>query len=258
MLVVLALAGSTSCLGPKSAADVELVDLSHTLAPSSPYIQVKNATFPFERAPIATIPERGVYANAWRLTEHIGTHVDAPCHFAARARCLDAIPLGDFFAKAVVIDIRSRALQNPDVEVTLDDLTRWEAQYGPIPPRSAVLVSSGWDRRWPSQQRFANPDASGALHFPGFSRAALERLASMHEVLGVGVDTLSIDPGRDARYEGHRILAAADKWALECLANLERLPASGARIFVGAPKVELASGGPARVIAWVPRRGERR
>jgi len=62
-------------------------------------------------------------------------------------------------------------------------------------------------------------------------------------VLGIGVDTLSIDPGRDARYEGHRVLSTANKWALECLANLGRLPARGARIFVGAPKVELFGSG---------------
>ena len=73
----------------------QLVDLSHTLGPASPYIRVKNATFPFERTAIATLPERGVYANAWRLTEHIGTHIDAPCHFAAGAACLEAITLED-------------------------------------------------------------------------------------------------------------------------------------------------------------------
>jgi kynurenine formamidase len=234
--------------------DHELVDLSHSLGPSSPYIKVENATFPFERTPIATIGERGVYANAWRITEHIGTHIDAPCHFAERAACLDGIPTGDLFAEAVVIDIRARARANPDAEVTLDDLAAWEAQHGELPARCAVLMSSGWDARWPSQERFANADAAGTLHFPGFSRPAIERLASMREVLGIGVDTLSIDPGRDARYEGHRVLSAANKWALECLTNLGRLPPRGARLFVGAPKVELASGGPARVVAWVSRK----
>jgi kynurenine formamidase len=36
------------------------------------------------------------------------------------------------------------------------------------------------------------------------------------------------------------VLSKAGKWALECLANLQRLPARGARIFIGAPKVERA------------------
>lgn len=236
----------------------DVVDLSHSLGPGSPYIQVRDATFPFHRAPIATIATRGVYANRWELTEHIGTHLDAPCHFDERARCVDAVPIADLFAEAVVIDLSTRARADADTELTLDDLSAWQAQHGAFPPRCAVLLHSGWESRWPSQERFANADANGVMHFPGFSRAAVEQLAKSPEVLGIGTDTFSLDPGRDARYEGHRILSSAGKWALECLANLGQLPARGARLFVGAPKVEAASGTPARVIAWVPRRGDAR
>jgi kynurenine formamidase len=240
-----------ACTTEPPALDV--VDLTHPLGPSSPYIEVPGATFPFRRTPIATIAERGVYANRWELTEHIGTHIDAPCHFDERAACLEAIALDDLFAEAVVVDLRARALSDHDAELGLDDLAAWEREHGPLPQRCVVLLSSGWDERWSSHARFTNTDADGTRHFPGFSRAAIERLAAAPEVLGIGVDTLSIDPGRDTAYEGHRVLAAAGKWALECLANLGALPPRGARIFVGAPKVELASGGPARVIAWVPR-----
>lgn len=234
-------------------AGFEVVDLTHPLGPSSPYIHVRGATFPFRRAPIATIPERGVYANRWELTEHIGTHVDAPCHFDERAACLEDIPVRDLFAEVVVVDVRRRARSDPDTQITAQDLTEWRAKHGPFPRRSVVLLSSGWHERWPSQVRFANEDTAGVMRFPGFSRAAVEELAATPEVLGIGTDTFSLDPGRDARFEGHRVLAGAGKWALECLANLDRLPPSGAHLFVGAPKVERASGGPARVIAWVPR-----
>lgn len=249
---------SVSCRGgravPADLPALDVVDLSHSLGPSSPFIHVRDATFPFKREPIATIAERGVYANRWELTEHIGTHIDAPCHFDEQAPCLDSLPLGDLFAEAVVIDLRKRADANPDTELTVEDLSAWQAAYGAFPERCAVLLCSGWDSRWPSQPRFANVDAAGVMRFPGFSRAAIERLAVSTQVLGIGTDTFSIDPGRDVRYEGHRVLSRAGKWALECLANLQRLPARGARIFIGAPKVERASGGPARVIAWMPRR----
>lgn len=245
--------GGCAASPPSPPAEAStVVDLTHPLGPSSPYIQVRDATFPFRRAPIATIATRGVYANKWELTEHIGTHIDAPCHFAEDAPCLEAIPLDDLFAEAVVIDLRARVEANPDTELTLADLERWQKAHGPLPQRSVVLMCSGWDARWPSQERFANPDAGGVMHFPGFSRAAIEHLAARPEILGIGVDTFSIDPGRDTRYEGHRVLSAAKKWALECLANLSRLPPSGSRLFIGVPKVEGASGGPARVVAWVP------
>jgi kynurenine formamidase len=231
----------------------EVVDLSHTLSPASPYIPVRDATFPFRRAPIATIEERGVYANRWELTEHIGTHVDAPCHFERTAPCLEAIALDDLFAEVVLIDLSARAATDPDAELTPDDIQAWDVAHGPMPERSAVLLHTGWDRFWPSQARFANADSSGVMHFPGFSRAAIELLSRRSEVLGIGVDTFSIDPGRDRGFAGHRVLARARKWALECLAHLDRLPARGAHLFVGAPSVEAASGSPARVIAWVPR-----
>lgn len=249
---------TTACGGriarPRTESDYEVIDLSHTLTPSSPYIHVPGATFPFRRASIATIASRGVYANRWELTEHIGTHVDAPCHFDERAPCLEAIPLENLFAEVVVIDLTARALTDPDTELTVADLDAWEATHGSLPAGCAVILRSGRDARWPSQERFANADAAGVMHFPGFSRAAIERLARDPRVRGIGTDTFSIDPGRDTGYQGHRVLSTAGKWALECLANLARLPRDGARIFIGAPKVGLASGGPARVIAWIPRR----
>ncbi|HLL26004.1 MAG TPA: cyclase family protein [Kofleriaceae bacterium] len=180
----------------------EVIDLSHSLAPSSPFIHVPNATFPFRRTPIATIATRGVYANRWELTEHIGTHVDAPCHFDERAPCLDEIPVDDLFAEAVVIDLTARARTDPDTELTVADLDAWQAAHGSLPARCAVILRSGWDARWPSQERFANADAAGVMHFPGFSRAAIERLAAVPEVLGIGTDTFSMDPGRDPRTKG--------------------------------------------------------
>jgi kynurenine formamidase len=247
---------SSTTIAPVQPTDAfDVVDLSHTLGPGSPYIHVRDATFPFRREPIATIATRGVYANRWELTEHIGTHFDAPCHFDERAACVDAVPLTDLFAEAVVVDLSQRAAADPDAELTVADLAAWRAELGPFPKRCAILLCSGWSERWPSQARFANADAAGILHFPGFSRAAVEQLANTPEVLGIGTDTLSIDPGRDVRFDGHRVLSSAGKWALECLTNLSRLPGRGARLFIGVPKVERASGGPARVIAWVPSRG---
>ncbi len=230
----------------------QVVDLTHPLSPDSPYIHVKDATFPFQREAIATIFERGVYANRWALTEHIGTHLDAPCHFAIGARCVSDIPVSDLIADAVVIDLSQRAVNDPDTELTVADLDEWIGTHGPLPSRCAILLHSGWDSRWPSQERFSNTDAAGVMHFPGYSRQAMERLARTPNVLGVGIDTFSIDPGRDSTFSGHKILAAAGKWALECLANLRQLPPRGARIFVGTIPVEAASGSPARVIAWLP------
>jgi kynurenine formamidase len=44
-------------------------------------------------------------------------------------------------------------------------------------------------------------------------------------------------------------LLGADRWALEAVANLDRLPATGATVIIGATKVAGGTGGPVRLIA---------
>jgi kynurenine formamidase len=228
-----------------------MIDLTHTLSPAFPFIPVKDATFPFRISPIATIAQRGVYANKWELTEHNGTHIDAPSHFWEGGHHLPAIPLQDLIAPAVVIDIRQRAATDPDARVEMTDLAAWERRHGRIPARAVVLMLSGWQSRAGSAEAFVNGDGQGTLHFPGFALEVIDHLVRDRQVVGVGVDTLSIDPGNDPRYQGHRLLARANRWALECLASLDALPPSGAILVVGASKVAQASGGPARVLAFV-------
>lgn len=60
----------TATLPNAAGEGFEVIELSHALGPGSPYIHVRDATFPFRREPIATIATRGVYANRWELTEH--------------------------------------------------------------------------------------------------------------------------------------------------------------------------------------------
>jgi kynurenine formamidase len=87
------------------------------------------------------------------------------------------------------------------------------------------------------------------MHFPGFSPEAAEFLLKEREINGIGVDTLGIDVGASRDFKVHYTILPANKWGLENLANLGKIPARGATIFVGLPKVKGASGGPARVLA---------
>jgi kynurenine formamidase len=226
-----------------------LVDLTHTLSPDFPYLPVRDATFAFRIAPIATLEKNGVAANKWELTEHNGTHLDAPGHFAPGGATLEQLLVDDLVAPAAVLDLRERAARDPDALLGPEDVLAWESAHGRIPRGAAVFLLSGWEARAQSQERYLNQDAAGLLHFPGFSPEAVELLVAGRGVRGLGTDTLSIDPGLDRRYLGHRRLFAAGAWALECVAHLAELPAAGAVVIVGASKVRGASGGPARVFA---------
>jgi kynurenine formamidase len=72
-------------------------------------------------------------------------------------------------------------------------------------------------------------------------------------VLGLGIDTAGIDGGASQTLEANRILLDNGRFHLENLTNLERLPARGAWLFIGALPLVGGSGSPARVLAWLPK-----
>jgi kynurenine formamidase len=110
-------------------------------------------------------------------------------------------------------------------------------------------MASGWGARAGSTEAFRNTDASGVMHFPGFSKEAVDFLLAERNAAGIGVDTLSLDHGPSATFAVHFAWLSTNRWGLENLANLEAIPPSGATLFVGAPRVAGGSGGPSRVMA---------
>ena len=226
-----------------------VVDLTHSLTEDTPYIPVPGITFPFKKTPIAAIAKNGVAANRWEIHEHIGTQIDAPSHFFEDGDSLERLPVASLVVPLVVIDVSARTSSNPDTSVTVADIEAWERRNRRLPPQAAVFMMSGWDARIGDAKAFVNGDASGAMHFPGFSAEAATFLARSRDVSGIGVDTLSLDPGLDTKYAAHKAWLATGKWGVELVANLRDVPQLGATVFVGASKVTGATGGPVRLIA---------
>lgn len=225
-----------------------VVDLTHTLDSDFPYIPVPNVTFPFGIEPIATLSEMGVAANQWRIHEHIGTQIDAPNHFVQGGRSIDQIRPDELIVPVVVIDFRKHAAADRDAVVMPSDVETWETQHGRIPAGACVMFNFGW-AQYLGDARYVGLDDRHVKHFPGVSPETARFLVEQRGIWGIGVDTLSFDPGIDGTYQTHRVLLGADKWALEAVANLDRLPPTGATLIVGAPKVRGATGGIVRLIA---------
>src|SRR5260370_37222418 len=112
-------------------------------------------------------------------------------------------------------------------------------------------MHSGWAQHVADVARFTGKDANGTLHFPGFSAEAIEWLMKQRKVVGIAVDTLSLDHGPSKDFKTHRLWLPSGRWGLENVANLDKVPASGATLVVGASKVKGATGGLARLIALV-------
>ena len=222
-------------------------DLTHVFAESLPLFA---DIFPRPtRDTFVTVQNDGFYGQVWRFWEHTGTHLDVPAHFLVGGRTTPQLTLDELMSPIAVVDISARAATNPDTVVTVDDLRAYERAHGRIKRHSLVAMNSGWDARAGSEAAYRNADASGTLHFPGFGGAAVEWLIEERGIAAIGVDTLSLDPGNATAFVAHLTLLGANRFGVENLANLAKIPAKGATAFVGVIPWEEGSGGPARVIA---------
>ena len=223
-----------------------LVDLTHPLTTTFPaFVPGEEA----RRRTFRTIEVDGYYMQEWTIVEHIGTHLDAPGHFVPGGRLAPELRPAELVVEAVVIDIAGRAARDPDTVVTVDDLRAFERRHGRIPRNAAVLMDSGWAAKVGDPAAYRNPDAADTLHFPGFGAEACEWLLRRRGIRSLGVDTLSLDPGNSTTFDVHLLLAEADRYGLENLNNLDRIPKRGATIFVGLIPYEEGSGGQARILA---------
>lgn len=216
---------------------------------------------PFELTAVAAgMTDGGYYyaANDFSMAEHGGTHLDAPIHFAEGRLTADQIPLGRLIGAAVVVDVSEAAAANPDYQVQVSDMEAWEAEHGSIPDGAILLLRTGWGARWPDRERYlgtvlTGPEAVPQLHFPGLHPDAARWLVERREIDAVGIDTPSIDHGQSTLFESHRILFADDVPAFENVAELERMPSTGAYVVALPMKIAGGSGGPLRIVGLIPR-----
>jgi kynurenine formamidase len=249
------LAGPARAQDPVAFPAGEIVDLTHAFDASTLYWPTAEP-FALEIVAAGDTPAGWYAANAFCAAEHGGTHLDAPVHFAESGHTANEIPLEELIGQAVVIDATTRA-DDPDREIAVADIETWEAVNGTLPEGAIVLLRTGWGERWPDPQRYLGTAARGAgavgdLHFPGLSEAAA-RLLVERGTRAVGIDTASIDRGQSTEFRAHRTLAAANVPIFENVANLDRLPPRGAVVIALPMKIAGGTGGPLRIVAFLPR-----
>jgi kynurenine formamidase len=187
--------------------------------------------------------------------EHGGTHMDAPIHFNRRGDSVEYVPLTSCIGPAAVIDFSAKAKQAHDVMLEIEDIQKYEAQYGPIPDGAIVLARSGWGQRWPDRLQYLGNDQPGDvehLHFPGFSADAVNYLLTNRNVAAIAIDTASIDPGNSQDFPVHQAWLGAGKPAFENVANANALPAAGATLYCIPMKIGAGTGAPTRIFAVLP------
>jgi kynurenine formamidase len=240
---------------------VEVIDLTAPLSERTPILQLPPPfanTQGFALQQISNYDERGPawYWNNFSAGEHVGTHFDAPVHWISGRDGLDVsqVPPKQLIGPAVVIDKSAECASNPDFLLEVNDIEDWQKQHGLLPAGGWLLFRTGWDARAADQAAFLNANETGP-HTPGVSVACARWLADQAPIVGFGVETVGTDAGAAHSFEPafpcHSFLLGARKYGLTQLANLARLPATGALLIAAPLPIVRGSGSPARVLALV-------
>lgn len=242
---------------------IRIVDLTQTLSERFPTLQLPpqfGQAWGFKKEAISHYDENGPgwYWNNFTCSEHTGTHFDAPAHWVSGREhpqnTVDTIDPRAFIGPAVVVDASREVADNPDWILSVDYLESWEKQYGKIPQGAWVLFRTDWSKKADDADAFLNMREDGA-HTPGPAQATVEWLIEQRNVRGFGVETINTDAGQSyawsVPYPCHTLMHGANKYGLQCLTNLDKLPARGAVIVAAPLKIEQGSGSPLRVLALI-------
>ncbi|MGZ5184174.1 MAG: cyclase family protein [Caldimonas sp.] len=245
-----------------ASGSIRVVDLTQTLSSAFPTIELAahyGQARPFKLEQISRYDERGPnwYWNNFCCSEHSGTHFDAPIHWITGRdlpnNAVDTVAVQDFIAPACVIDCSRQAAADPDYLMTVADIENHEKLHGRIPQGWWVLMRTDWSKRT-DPKAFVNRDHTGQ-HTPGPSEEAVRLLVHDRKVMGFGTESISTDAGMAGSFPAphpcHSLVHGAGRHGLQCLTNLDQLPARGAVIVCPPLKIVNGSGSPVRVLALV-------
>jgi kynurenine formamidase len=242
---------------------LRVVDLTQTLSEDFPALVLPpqfGQAWAFRRERISHYDAAGPawYWNNFSMSEHTGTHLDAPAHWVTGRdwpdNTVDALDPARFIGPACVVDASREVAADPDWLLTVEFLQAWEARHGRIEAGAWLLFRTDWSKRIVDPVAFVNRREDGP-HTPGPTREAVEWLIHERDVRGFGVETINTDAGQSFSWPTptpcHALMHGANRLGLQCLTNLDLLPPTGAVIVAAPLKIRDGSGSPLRVIALV-------
>jgi kynurenine formamidase len=218
--------------------DARMIDLSHTIEDGM--ITYKGLPAPIICDYLSREASRRLYAEGTEfhigkieMVANTGTYLDSPFHRFADGKDLAALDLGALAdLDCVVVRVAGRS-----------ERAIMPAPFAGLELRGkAVLVHTGWDRHWRSDQYFEG--------HPFLTADAAQLLVDAGATL-VGIDSYNIDDTADGRRPVHTALLGAEIPIVEHLCGLEHLPDHGSRFFAVPVKVKGFGTFPVRAFAIV-------
>ncbi|CAG9326981.1 unnamed protein product [Blepharisma stoltei] len=237
----------------ESISRARVVECSHVINDQIP-LWPRNPSM--VRCPFNTYERSGFSNEIYTLAGGTGTHIDSPAHFFEGKKTISDLQPKELVSKGVLIDVKEKCDEDNDYELTVTDIVEWENKHGRIPDRSIVCMRTGWGAKFGHPEEYKNHDESakhpyypgGVMRFPGFSKEAAEFLCSQRNINAIGIDTLSLDPGKLTDFAVHNAILGSEKYQIENL-YLEDLPESGFTMIALPLLIDHAPELAARVIA---------
>jgi kynurenine formamidase len=212
---------------------VKPIDLSLTISESIP-------SFPGSPKPQfihwSNIKDDGYNLELLFLSSHTGTHLDAPYHFVKNGLKINQIPLDRLIGKAILVKLP----KTNNIPITKSDITLFEKKNGIIPNNSSIFFYTGWQKNLKKDNYFTEN--------PGLGISAAEYLA-LKKINLVGIDSPSIDLGKDQSFSVHHILSKNNILIVENLTNLNKIKSKEFSFTILPLKIKDATGSPVRAVA---------
>jgi kynurenine formamidase len=203
-------------------------------------------------------------SDAIAMGSHVGTHIDALCHFSCGGKLYGGDEAADaqsyagglrrhsvdtiapILRRGVLLDLAGADPLPEDYTITPDDLDR--AARVPIRKGDVVLIRTGWARYFADPKKFISE-----VRGPGPAIAGA-RWLSERGIFAAGSDTVAFEKVPDPSMPVHvHLLVESGIHIVECL-NLEEMAAASVTefLFVALPlKIRGATGSPVRPVGIV-------
>lgn len=224
---------------PATREAAKRIDLSHTIEDGM--ITYKGLPAPLICDHLSRVQSRSLYAEGTEfqigritMVSNTGTYIDSPFHRYAQGTDIAQLEL-QRLAELDAVVVRTRGMAGR--AITREMLLPYDVEG------KAVLIETGWDTHWRTDQYFEGHPfltADAALH--------LER----SRPLLVGIDSYNIDDTADMRRPVHTVLLGAGIPIVEHLRGLAQLPIAGFQFSAVPPKVAGMGTFPVRAYATVP------
>ena len=238
--------------------DIKVIDLTAPLSETTSVISLppeRGQPWPFQREVISRYDKMGpeVFWHNISMSEHTGTHFDAPIHWITGKGKEDVASIlpERLVRPAAVLDFSKEASRDDDFLLTRSHVELWCEEHGPLPKDGWLLYRTGWDARCHDDEAFTNDN-----HWPGVEPECARWLAQETKVIGLGVETIGTDAGQAATFTDqpfpcHWYFLGTNKYGITQLQNLAQLPPQGSVIITAPLPIVGGTGSPSRILAMV-------